>query len=102
MSGVAVEEVPIPARPGGAGWDDFVATVEVRNLVEEAGYGTVDVRVTPERLLGYLSDPFEPHRLFVARAGGRVVARGLHETLHDPTSPACWLDEPEDVWTVCG
>lgn len=90
---VIVDEVPLPAElTDDSPSADFRATVEIRNLVEEAGYGTVDVRVTPERLLGYLTDPFEPHRLFVARVDGRVVARGLYETLADASSTACWLD----------
>ncbi|AYF98572.1 GNAT family N-acetyltransferase [Protaetiibacter intestinalis] len=93
MGGLRVEEVPLPAAiDGSAAAVDFAATVDIRNLVEEAGYGTVDVRVTPERLLGYFTNPFEPHRLFVAREDGRVVARGLYETLADPDSPVCWLD----------
>ncbi|WP_168200442.1 GNAT family N-acetyltransferase [Protaetiibacter larvae] len=93
MGEILIDEVPLPATlVDDPHADDFVATVDIRNLVEEAGYGTVDVRVTPERLLGYLTDPFEPHRLFVARADGRIVARGLYETLADPDSTACWID----------
>ena len=92
MNEIVVEEVPIPEAPGAAGWDDYVATVDIRNLVEEAGYGSVDLRVTPERLLGYLRDPFSPHRLFVARIDGRIVGRGLTETRQEADSPVCWTD----------
>ncbi len=93
MDAFTIDEIPLPANltddPNTA---DFLATVEIRNLTEEGGYGTPDVRVTPEKLLAYWSDPYEPHRLFVARVGGRVVARGMYETLLDETSTAAWVD----------
>lgn len=93
MDAFTVEEIPLPAGltrdPHAA---DFLATVEIRNLCEEEGYGTPDVRVPPEKLLAYWTDPYEPHRLFVARQGGAVVARGMYETLLDETSTAAWVD----------
>jgi len=93
MHDVTVAEIPLPpelvAAPRAA---DFLETVEIRNLCEELGYGTPDVRVTPEKLLAYWSDPYEPHRLFVARVDGRIVARGMYETLLDETSTAVWAD----------
>lgn len=94
MHAISVEEIPLPVDltddPHAA---DFLATVEVRNVVEELGYGTPDVRVTPERLLAYWSDPYEPHRLFVVRDDdGRVIARGMYETLLDESSTAAWVD----------
>jgi GNAT superfamily N-acetyltransferase len=92
MSAILVEELPVPAEPGGAGWDDFAATVEVRNVCEELGYGTPDVRVTPEMLLGWFRDPHSPHRLFAVRVDGRIVARGLYEHLAEGETDACWVD----------
>lgn len=93
MDDFTVEEIPLPADltddPHAA---DFLATVEIRNLCEEDGYGTPDVRVTPEKLLAYWSDPYEPHRLLVARVDGTVAARGMYETLIDETSTAAWAD----------
>ena len=93
MSDIEVEEIPLPADLiDDPAVPDFLATVEIRNLVEELGYGTPDVRVTPEKLLAYWSDPYEPHRLLVARIGGTIVARGMYETLLDETSTAAWVD----------
>jgi GNAT superfamily N-acetyltransferase len=93
MSDIEVEEIPLPGNliddPAAP---DFLATVEIRNLIEELGYGTPDVRVTPEKLLAYWSDPYSPHRLFVVRADGRVVGRGMYETQLDDGSTAAWVD----------
>lgn len=93
MSDIAVEEIPLPGNliddPAAP---DFLATVEIRNVTEEAGYGTPDVRVTPEKLLANWSDPYSPHRLFVVRADGRVVARGMYETQLDEASTTAWVD----------
>ena len=93
MSAFTVEELPLPRDlvddPAAA---DFIASVEVRNAVEEHGYGTPDVRVAPERLLASWSDPHSPHRLFGVRADGRLVARGMYEHLLDDEGGACWVD----------
>jgi len=93
MDAFTIEEIPLPADlADDPHAPDFLTTVEIRNICEELGYGTPDVRVTPEKLLAYWSDPYEPHRLFVARVGDRVVARGMYETLLDETSTAAWVD----------
>lgn len=93
MDEFIVEEIPLPANlVDDPAVPDFLATVEIRNLVEELGYGTPDVRVTPEKLLAYWSDPYSPHRLFAVRVDGRVVARGMYETQLEEDSPAAWVD----------
>jgi GNAT superfamily N-acetyltransferase len=93
MSAFTIDELPLPrdlvTDPGAA---DFVATTEVRNVCEELGYGTPDVRVSPERLLASWSDPHAPHRLFAARIDGRIVARGMYHRLLDDDAGACWVD----------
>ncbi len=93
MTAIVVEEIPIPAAlDGSPAAADFLATVEVRNASEEAGFGTPDVRVDPERLLASWSDPHAPHRLFVVRSEGRIVARGMIEGLLEDPTGACWVD----------
>lgn len=92
MSAFTVDELPVPRERRGPAWDDFVATVEVRNVCEEQGYGTPDVRVTPETLLGWFQDPHSPHHLFAVQVDGRIVARGLYEYLAEGDAGACWVD----------
>jgi len=92
VSDIVVEELPVPRERSGPEWDDFVATVEVRNVCEELGYGTPDVRVTAETLHGWFQDPHSPHHLFAVRVDGRIVARGLYEHLAEGDTRACWVD----------
>jgi len=93
MTDIVVEELPIPtALDGSPATADFIACVEVRNAAEEAGYGTPDVHVDAGRLLAAWSDPHAPHRLFVVRHAGRIVARGMLESQLDEPEGACWVD----------
>ena len=91
MADIVVEELPVPRERSGPEWEDFAASVEVRNICEELGYGTPDVRVSAERLLGWFQDPHSPHHLLVVRLDGRIVARGLYEYRVDDAT-ACWVD----------
>lgn len=91
MATVDVEELPLPRDLDSPGAADFVATVEVRNVCEVEGYGTPELRVTPEKLLAFFHDPHAPRRLFAVRVDGRIVARGLYEWQVDDAE-ACWLD----------
>jgi GNAT superfamily N-acetyltransferase len=70
-----IVELPIPDRPGAAGWDDFVATAEVDNACQVAGYGTTDVVTTPQERLPHWHDPETGGRLIAARQDGEIVAR---------------------------
>lgn len=84
-----VGRVGVPTRldePEGA---DFIAAYEARNATAERAYGTPDVRHTADEVLPYWLDPEEPHALWVARIGDRVVARGTHHYM---------LDSPEVGW----
>ncbi|HTL41369.1 MAG TPA: GNAT family N-acetyltransferase [Pseudolysinimonas sp.] len=72
-----VEELPVPESLDGAGGADFSATVEVRNAVESALYGTSDVAVPADEILVHWHDRHEPQRLWAVRADGRIVARGI-------------------------
>ncbi|TFD78509.1 GNAT family N-acetyltransferase [Cryobacterium psychrophilum] len=89
---VRIDAVPIPAFPGDSGWDDFAAAAEVRNGSETEGYGTTDLNFSAEEALPtWLNQAHDPMRLFVARADGRVVARGVYETLADPAAHFAWF-----------
>jgi len=87
-----IDEVPVPAFPGDAGWDDFAAAAEVRNVSEAEGYGTTDLNTSAEEdLPAWLNQAHDPMRLFVARVEGRVVGRGVYETLSDPAERFSWF-----------
>jgi GNAT superfamily N-acetyltransferase len=84
----AVEEVRPPSAPGAAGWDDFVAVVDVVNRAQSHDLGHDGFAWLAEELLGDYADPAHVRkRLFAARVDGRIVGRGLVSTwLHDRTT----------------
>jgi len=87
-----VDELVIPQRPGAAGWPDFVAAADVRNVVESSAYGSDVLGYTARELLpGWLTPRHTPRRLFVARAGTDIVARAVYETQADPASTHAWF-----------
>lgn len=87
-----VDEPVLPAAPGAAGWADFRAATAVRNAVEADAYGTDELGLTAEELLPYWRDQdYAPARMFVARVGGEIVARGVYETRPEASAAVAWL-----------
>lgn len=92
MSDFTIDEQAIPAAPGDDGWADFEAMVELRNIVEAAGFGTDELNYSAEELLpGWVNLEYGPKRLFLARADGRIVGRAVFETQADAQSDYVWL-----------
>ena len=88
----AVDRIPIPTAPHAAGWEDFAASVEVRNAVEAAAYGNDELSLTAQEVLpGWLDQEHAPKQLLVALVGGRVVARAVYETLPEASARVAWL-----------
>jgi GNAT superfamily N-acetyltransferase len=87
-----IDEPAIPSEPRGEHWPDFAASVEVKNAVEAHAYGTDELAFTAEELLpGWHTLDHAPRRLLVARVAGRIVGRGVYETLADPSSDYAWF-----------
>jgi GNAT superfamily N-acetyltransferase len=87
-----IDEVAIPTSTDAADAADFIATVDVRNIVEAEGYGTEELCLTAEELLPFWRDQqYEPKRLFVARVDGRVVARSVFETRPADDATMAWV-----------
>ena len=78
-----IVELPVPDRPGAAGWDDFVATADVDNACQVAGYGTTDVVTTAEERLPHWHDPETGGRLIAARWNGEIVGRLADRWTHE-------------------
>ena len=96
MSGFAIEEAPVPPSLADDRDGVFAGMVAVRNACEIAGYGIPEVAVTAEEMFPHYLDPHEPKRIFVARVSGgpdagRIVGRGIHETLLADGTTA-WFD----------
>lgn len=87
-----IDELAVPAHLDGPHGDDFRAMVDVRNAVETHTFGSPDLEYTAEELHpGWLDIEHEPKRLLVARVGGRMVARAIHETRADGSADVAWL-----------
>lgn len=83
MSGFEIREYPIP--PTLAEAPDFRASVDVMNDISREVTGSRDFDVTADELYPKWRDQEdEPKRMFLAHAGGRVVARGYVEWRADP------------------
>ncbi len=95
--GFQLDELFIPAAPGRPGWADFEAATAVAATVEAEGYGSTELVLSAAELLPeWLNQAWQPRRLLVARVDGRIVARGVYETLADeaPADEAPIEDAP--------
>jgi GNAT superfamily N-acetyltransferase len=93
MTDFTIEEITIPATLDTPDAADFIATAEVRNAVEAAGYGTDDLAFSAAELLpDWLDQEYQPKRLLAARVDGRIVARAVYETQPDEDAGTAWLD----------
>jgi GNAT superfamily N-acetyltransferase len=88
---IEVHELEIPATVGGAGWADFETADNIRFDCEALIYGTRELALTAEEDLPSWHDQDNvPTRMFVARAGGRIVGSASYES-----EPG---DDPRTVW----
>jgi GNAT superfamily N-acetyltransferase len=83
-----VDELPIPDAVGAPGWDDFVRTVDVGNVVDVESFATPDIAYEPAEELPSFHDPHKPAHLLVARAEGDIVGRAWVEMQADDTETA--------------
>ncbi len=87
-----IEEIPIPASLDGPEGADFIEMVEVRNAVEAATLGSWALAVTAEELLPiYRRQEYEPRRMFVARADGRIVGRSVLQWSIEEGTNVSWV-----------
>jgi len=80
MTIFSVEELPVPDRIEDDDAADFIETIEVRNSIEAASYGTHELTMTAAETLPYWLDrEHSPRRLFGVRLDGRIVGRAYYE-----------------------
>jgi GNAT superfamily N-acetyltransferase len=87
---VTISEIAAPASLDSAAADDFRAAVQVSREVVEATMGNQELAFAAEEVHPKWFDPRVPKRLLVARADGRIVARGVYESIDDPEAPEGW------------
>lgn len=90
MAAFTIEEMPIPDSLDSPAGRDFVDSIDARNAVEVAGYGTPEVAYPAEELFPMWQDAHEPKRWWGARRDGRIVARGVLEWQLDDDERVGW------------
>ncbi len=91
MSGFSIDEIHVPATIDDPAAGAFVAATEVGNVVAVDEYGTPDIVYEPDEELPQFSNPFQPKRLLVARADGRIVAQATTETQTGEEADTSWV-----------
>ena len=91
MRGFVIDEIVVPESVDAPDAGDFVRAVEVGNRVEVETYGTAEIVYEPAEELSKYLDPYQPHRVFVARVDGVIVGRGVAETHRGDDADTSWV-----------
>lgn len=86
-----IDELAIPTALDAEGGAEFSLAIDVGNEVEASSYGTVDLAYFADEELPEWRDAYSPHRLLVARVGGRIVGRASYETRSDEDTDTAWV-----------
>jgi GNAT superfamily N-acetyltransferase len=91
MSGFSIEELDVPATIDDDAARAFVEAIEVGNVVAVDAFGTPDIVYEPDEELPQFRNPYQPKRLLVARAEGRIVAQATTETQTGDEADTSWV-----------
>jgi len=91
MTAFTIDEIVIPATIDAPDAADFIAMTTVRNEIEADTFGNRDLAYEPPELLPHWQNPYQPQTCLVARADGRIVARGTYEAPIEDDSSEAWL-----------
>jgi GNAT superfamily N-acetyltransferase len=91
MSGFSIEELDVPATMDDDAATAFVEAIEVGNVVAADAFGTPDIVYEPDEELPQFRNPYQPKRLLVARAEGRIVAQATTETQTGDEADTSWV-----------
>ena len=74
----SIDELTLPTSMADEGASDYAEMIAVRNEIEIGVMGTNALTMTAAELLPIYSDQeYSPRRMFVVRADGRIVGRGV-------------------------
>lgn len=87
-----IEIVPltIPDRVDGPHGSDFVAAIQIRNVVETDAFGTPDLQVDPAEQLPHYQNPTSPERMIIARRDHEPVGRARYQL--ELTGDTAWVN----------
>lgn len=91
MSGFSIDEVVIPPTVDDPSAADFIEAIEVGNVVAVDAFGTPDIVYEPAEELPQYRNAYQPKRLLVARAEGRIAAQATTETQTGDEADTSWV-----------
>jgi GNAT superfamily N-acetyltransferase len=91
MSDFTIEELTIPTTLDGPDGAAFTEMARVANDIEAASIGNYDLSYEPDEMLPLYRNEYEPKRVFVARVGGSIVGRAVHELQSGEDVRSAWL-----------
>jgi len=92
VDGLRIDELRIPTSMDDPGAGAFAEMVDVRNAIEADILGSDALAVGAAELLPfYQLQQYEPKRMFVAMADGRIVGRSILSWSAEPGSTVSWL-----------
>jgi GNAT superfamily N-acetyltransferase/RimJ/RimL family protein N-acetyltransferase len=93
QSQLVIDDLALPTTLDGQDADDFLAAVEVYNVITRHALGAAADRVTPAEMLASVQDQaYMPKRLFVARRDDTVVAMAFLAWSVEPNTRVTWID----------
>lgn len=92
MTEITVSRLVVPKSIGDSDADDFIASCEVINRVIAGVIGSNDFAVEPVERLPRAHDPEWNLVAYIAKVGGRVVARAGYGSQLRGDPKECWID----------
>lgn len=90
MTRFTVEQLVVPAAVTDDDAGDFIANIEIINLVQAEACGHRDLDLVAEEMLPSWRSPSSPRTLLGVHVDGRLVGRAMYSRLvADPTT--CWV-----------
>jgi GNAT superfamily N-acetyltransferase len=91
MTDFTIEEIVVPATIDSPDAGPFIEMCEIKNALEEEGYGNDELSYLPSEILPNWQDASSPHRGWGVRVDGTMVARAYLVTSRDDDSGTAWI-----------
>jgi GNAT superfamily N-acetyltransferase/RimJ/RimL family protein N-acetyltransferase len=93
QSQLVIDELALPTSLDDQSANDFLAAVEVYNVVTSHALGAAADKVTPAEMLAAVQEQaYMPKRLFVARRDDTIVAMAFFTWSVEPETRVTWID----------
>ena len=86
-----IEEIAVPSTIDAPNAGPFIEMCDIKNALEEEGYGSDELSYLPEEILPNWKKPDTPNRGFGVRIDGALVARAYFSVNVDDATGTVWL-----------